>query len=455
VSRHFTGHDGKFLTYLARDTGFQVLLVIGIVFYGFNIVERSAMRWDLTEDKRFSISDYSRELVGGLENPLTIRAYFSEELPPRIQPLQRQVFDVLAEYVAANSSGRVRLERRDPLKNSADETEATNYGVQPIQLRVFEATKASALQVYGGIVLLYGDKQSEVINIAERYTQGYEGLSGLESELTGRIYQLTHDKPKVGITGYLEREAGGNPWDRSGGRPQPEFSTIRRVLGKDAEIETVDLDETEPDPRGMPLLLVVRPKEFSDVALYRLDQYLMKGGRIVVFVTLGTIEASPFGGGGYSFSAFPTGLEAWLEHNGVRIPREVVCQFGNAYEIPIASVEDTPFGRMKVERPAKNWFWPIVGLRGAFDESNPAVHNLEPVLFVWPHPVDVLENRLAQGVTATTLVQSHAEESWRWSNLSNVDRRRVKEGDPCCDRRASASGSASASWSSCVVVSSA
>ena len=123
TSRSITGNDGKFLNYLALQTGVQVLLVTGIVLYAFHLVDDFVARWDLTEDERFSISEYSRELAGSLENPLTIRAYFSDELPPRVQPFQRQVFDVLAEY-EKSGKGKVRIERRDPLASSADESEA-------------------------------------------------------------------------------------------------------------------------------------------------------------------------------------------------------------------------------------------------------------------------------------------------------------------------------------------
>ncbi|MDH3591815.1 MAG: GldG family protein, partial [Planctomycetota bacterium] len=414
--------------------GVQVLLVIGIVLYAFHLVDNVVARWDLTEDDRFSISDYSRELTGSLENPLTIRAYFSEELPPRLQPFRRQVFDVLAEYEKFGK-GKVRIERRDPLTSAADESEAEQYGVRAVPLLVYEGTKTSQIPVYGSLVLVYGDKQSEVIGVAERYPAGYKGLSGLEYEITSSIWQLTNDKPKVGLTGHLEAKAGGAPW-QGGGRPRPEFENIKRLLGDACDVETVDLKQTELDPKKMPLLMIVRQKEISDVELFRLDQYMMKGGRVLLFMTQGTLEQSPFGGGGLAYKAFKSGLDAWLEHHGVRVPNEFVLHGGNAPDILLRRIG--PDGRPR-NVVGKRWFIPIIGAKDALDQENPAVSTLGSVTFFWAHPVDIVESKLA-GKTATALVKSHASESWRWTDHNRIERARLdaeRDGPRSSDLRSS------------------
>lgn len=70
-----------------------------------------------------------------------------------------------------------------------------------------------------------------------------------------------------------------------------------------------------------------------------------------------------------------------------------------------------------------SWFRPIVSAEEALDKNNPAIRTLQSISFFWPHPVDVLEDRVAEGVESTVLVRSHAEESWRWSDLARVDMR--------------------------------
>ena len=337
--------------------------------------------------KRFSISEASHKLAKGLEDPLTIRAYFNAEVPPRIAPFKQQVFDILSEYEAV-SGGKIKVERYDPTEKKAIESEAADYGIRPTPVQVFKGSGAQSLNFYGGIVLLYRDRASEVINVAPRIMQGYEGLSVLEFEISSRIWQLTNDKPKVGLTGYLQTQPQRNQF---GGPPQPprnEFQGLRRLLGEACELEDVDLKTAEPDPSEIPLLLVVRPKEMADVEIFRLDQYLMKGGRAIIFSTLGELQRGPMGQGGLGWRGFKSGLERWLAHHGVRISEEFVCHAASAFAAP--RLVTLP-GGLKAEMMQPNWFWPRFSGE-MLDQDNPAVRTLKSVVFLWAHPVDVIES---------------------------------------------------------------
>jgi len=420
----------QFVSYVINRVVVQTILVLGIVVFGFLLVNNWVFRIDLTEDNRFSISEASHDLAASIEDPLTIRAYFSDNIPERIRPFQRQVFDILAEY-EAHGGGKIKIERHDPLSSSTAASEAQNYNVRPIELRVYEATEATALQVYGSIVLVYRDRASEVINIAQRYPQGFEGLSVLEYEISSKIWQLTHDRPKLGLTGFLERpggQPGMPPQFGGGGQPRPEFTQLRRLLGEAFDVEDVDLNQEGPDPKKVPLLVIVRPKELSDVEVFRLDQYMMQGGRVLIFITQGLIDQTPWGKPTFTYSPFKTGLDAWLEHHGLRVPNEFACQFGNAIPIQVETVTNIGFGPMRAFVQKENWFWPIFGAEGALNQDNPAVQTLKQVIMLWPHPVDVLENKLGEK-RADILVQSHADESWRWKEIARVDRRYLTKAD--------------------------
>ncbi|MFI5402819.1 MAG: GldG family protein, partial [Planctomycetota bacterium] len=421
------GQHKEFRDYILGRVVLRTALLLLVLVFGFLAVDNWVARWDLTEDERYSISPASHRIASSLEDPLTIRAYFSGRIPEWIQPMQRQVFDILAEY-EAQSNGKIKVERYDPLESASAKSEAASYGVRESQIAVREATGVSAQQVYGSIVLIYGDRAPQVINIAERYPQGYDGLSVLESELSGKIWELSHEKPKIGFTGYLEREGRGNPMTGMAGQPRPEFNELRAKLGSLFDIEDVDLDREDLDPKKVPLLLVIRPKDFTDVAVFRLDQYLVKGGRVLLFITEGVIDQGF--DRRFTYEPFKTGLDGWLEHHGLRVPNEFVCQLYNTTEIPVRRVVPE-LGNMQVDMPEPNWFWPIVGLEEAYDRDNPAVQKLKSVDLYWPHPVDVLDNRL-EGRKATVLVRSHAAESWRWKDLRRVDIRNVntKEDGP-------------------------
>jgi ABC-type uncharacterized transport system involved in gliding motility auxiliary subunit len=415
--RHFTH-------YLLHKVVLRTALLLGIMSFGFLAVQNKVVRWDLTEDKRFSISPASHRIAASLEDPLTIRAYFSDKIPDRIVPLQRQVFDILAEY-EAHGNGKIKVERYDPIESATAKGEAESYGVRPVRLEVVEGTDASYIETWGSIVLIYGDRASEVINIAGRYPDGYRGLSVLEPEISRTIWQLTHDRGKIGLAGYMEREGGGHPM-MGMRQPTPEYNGFRTKLGESFEIEDVDLDRADIDPAKIPLLVLVRPRELSDVALFRLDQYVMKGGRVLAFVTQGVIDESPYGT--FTYAPFKTGLDGWFEHVGLRVPNEFVLHYRHALPIEVEGrTVETPLGPAREIRRSPNWFWPLFSAeKDAFDKDNPAVQPLKGVSLWWVHPVEVLESKLGEK-HATVLVRSHEAESWRWKNLQRVDRRELRE----------------------------
>jgi len=417
--------DRSFLKYFLNNVLLRTAILLAILVFGYFVVDNWVVRWDLTQDERYSISEASHKIADSLENPLTIRAYFSDAIPEYVRPLQRQVFDILAEY-EAHSGGRIKVERYDPQESTAAASEAQSYGVQPVRLRRQDATEMALMEVYGALVLVYGDRQSKVINIADRYPAGYEGLSALEYEITSRIWELTHEKPKLGITGHLSHGgAPNNPFNPSP-QQQPEFNTIRGILGDGFDLEDLDLNEEEPDPAKIPCLLVIRPREMNEVAVFRLDQYLMKGGRVILFITQGFISRAPWGERRFTYEPFKTGLDAWLESQGLRVPNEFVCQLNSALPYPV----ERTIGQLRVQSFEPNWFWPVISAAAPKDEDekgvppidpeNPAVQSLDKVALFWPHPVEVLEDKLG-GRRATKLVSSYAEESWISKDLRRVD----------------------------------
>jgi len=416
-----SGTKRTFGRFLLERVVIRTALVLGILVFGGLILDRVVLRADLTEDARFTISDASHRLAAGLPDQLTIRAYFSEKIPESVAPIQRQVLDILDEYRAA-SNGKIKVEQYDPDTSTVHKNEAEGYGIRPVDLMITEATGQRVVGVYGSIVMLYRDRQSEVLNLAQRYPEGYEGLSGLEYDISSRLWQLSNDKPTLGLTGYLENNPQPNPMNPAGGRPQPMFTGLRRLLGDAFEIQNVDLNQAALDPAKVPCLLVVRPKEFNDIQKFRLDQYLMKGGRVILFATQGERGMNQMTRS-ENFNPFKTGLEDWLEFQGIRIPAEFVMHLESALQTQVRNVQVAQGVVRDIALP--NPFIPVITreMEGCLDESNPAMQSLRGVFFPWAHPVDILEGRISSDVNATVLLQSHAVQSWRWKDVQQIDQR--------------------------------
>ncbi|MCB0212803.1 MAG: Gldg family protein, partial [Anaerolineae bacterium] len=156
----------------------------------------SSVRLDLTEQREYSLSPVTRDLLSNLQEPLLIRGYFSEKTHPLLAPLVPTLRDTLREYEIA-SNGNVVLEIVDPLQDPEKEAEANQtYGIQPTPLQASDRYGASIVNAYFDILIRYGD-QSEVLNFSDLIeVQPYPNgevdvrLRNLEYDLTSAIKKV-------------------------------------------------------------------------------------------------------------------------------------------------------------------------------------------------------------------------------------------------------------------------
>jgi ABC-2 type transport system permease protein len=155
----------------------------------------NAARADLTEDRQYSLSQVTRDLLDNLQEPLLIRAYLSEENHPLLEPLIPQVRDMLEEYEVA-AGGDLTVEVLDPLDDPELENEAyQTYGISAIPLEVSDRSGRSIINVYFDILIRYGD-QSEVLNFQDLIAVDQYGddaeirLRNFEYDLTGSIKRV-------------------------------------------------------------------------------------------------------------------------------------------------------------------------------------------------------------------------------------------------------------------------
>ena len=161
----------SFLTYI----GIVVAILIIV-----NIVSRNMFfRWDLTENKMYSLSDSSKSVVGKIDDRLTMKVYFSDNLPGEYGNNRRYLQDILEEYVAY-SNGNIHFELI-PDDEKMQEN-AQKSGIQPVQLQVIENDNLEVKRVYMGMVFLYEDAQ-ETIPVIQTTT-------GLEYDITTKIKKL-------------------------------------------------------------------------------------------------------------------------------------------------------------------------------------------------------------------------------------------------------------------------
>ena len=175
------------------------LALAGANLLAFNllIAPASAARLDLTQHQEYSLSEVTRLLLEGLQEPLLIRGYFSDESHPLLAPLVPRIKDTLREYELA-AKGRLELEFVDPFAHPELEREANQiYGIRPSPLQVSDRGGVSLVNVYFDLLIVYGDQTatlnfSELIEILDSPFGVNVRLRNLEYDLTSNIQRVVY-----------------------------------------------------------------------------------------------------------------------------------------------------------------------------------------------------------------------------------------------------------------------
>ena len=237
-----------------------------------NIIFKSA-RLDFTENQLYTLSDGTRNILSALEEPVTLRFYFSESLGasvPQVGNYANRVRDLLEEY-AALSKGKINLLVLDPEPFSDEEDQAVQYRLQGVPV------DAAGTLLYFGLAGTNATDEQEIISFFQEDKE-----ESLEYDLTKLVYNLANPKKKtVGLLSTLPlNSAPANPFMQ----PQQSQSwMIVDVITQTFNLVNVELS-AETIPENVDILMVVHPKNLSDTLLYAIDQFVLKGGRLIAFV---------------------------------------------------------------------------------------------------------------------------------------------------------------------------
>ena len=253
-----------------------ILAMAGIViganlFAGARLADR---RIDLTAQHLYTLSAGTRQILAGLKEPVTLRLFYSRKLGstvPSYGTLADHVREMLAEYATA-SHGKVKLEFYDPEPFSELEDRAMAYGLQGAPL------DQGNEQVYFGLVGTNLLDDERTIGFFQPERERF-----LEYDLTRLVYELSNPKrPVLGVISALPLD--GDPRammsrNPTAGRPYASMLTLRqtnqvRQIAPDAQVIPPDVD----------VLLVAAGRRLPDATLYAIDQFVMRGGRLMVMI---------------------------------------------------------------------------------------------------------------------------------------------------------------------------
>jgi len=260
-------------------------------------------RIDLTQGKLYTLSDGTRTVLDKLQAPVKIRLYFTQSdnsVPLPVKSYGRRVEDLLAELRQA-ARGNVVIEKLDPQPDSDAEDSATLEGVDA------QVTPAGD-KFYLGLSVSYADQKLALPALAP----DREPL--LEYDLTRAIARATTTaKPVVGVMSALP-VFGMPPSQFTGGQPV-EPQVFVNELRRDYTVKRVGLNPEKIDD-DIKVLVVIHPRGIGESAQYALDQFVLRGGKLIAFLDpnayfdqIGGMAA--MGGGGGTQSTLDKLLKAW------------------------------------------------------------------------------------------------------------------------------------------------
>ena len=257
--------------------GAVALALIAAVIASANLIISSLpLRIDLTAEKLYTLSDGSKAVLGKLEEDVTLKFYFSAssaEMPMAIKTYATQVKNLLKEYELAGG-GRVVLESYDPKPDSDAEEWAQRYGVEPQNVNPF------GLPVYFGLVAVCGDREETLAAISPRTE------STLEYDVTRLVTRVAWpERPVVGLMTSLKGVLGQQPNQMmmmQGMRPQPGWAAFTE-LQKDYDLREIST-ETDKIDDDVKALVVLHAKDLSEKTLFAIDQFVIRGGRLIACV---------------------------------------------------------------------------------------------------------------------------------------------------------------------------
>jgi len=247
-----------------------LLLAINVLS---NLVFKSA-RIDLTENKLYTLSGGTENILQGLQDIITVHLYFSKKIAadvPGLTNYANRVRDLLEEFRAV-SNGNIKLIITDPEPFSTEEDQAVQYGLKGVPV------DSAGSPLYFGLVGISATDEEKVIAFLQPDKE-----ESLEFDIIKLIYDLSDpDKKTVGIMSYLPIQGTLSSQVMSPNAQSREWMIVS-TLKRSFNIKTVETN-TDKIPDDIDVLMIVHPKSLSGASLFAIDQYVLNGGRTIIFV---------------------------------------------------------------------------------------------------------------------------------------------------------------------------
>jgi ABC-type uncharacterized transport system involved in gliding motility auxiliary subunit len=258
-----------------RRVGFGIggLIALAVLFLAVVMLSNVGLRGvrlDLTQNKLYTLSRGTQQVLGDLKEPVTLYFYFSRDAAakqsPLLMPYAARVREFLEE-VSARAGGKIHLQVIDPQPFSEDEDRAAEFGLQSL--------RPDGEALYFGLA---GTNSTDGRSAIPSFTADREEF--LEYDVAKLIQELgTPKKPVIGLLSSIGVQGQFNPQTGQMGEPWPIYTQLQQLFT--VRTLTADLDHIDKD---VDVLMLIHPKQLAPKTLYAIDQFVMRGGRLLLLV---------------------------------------------------------------------------------------------------------------------------------------------------------------------------
>jgi ABC-2 type transport system permease protein len=374
----------------------QILLVILSVI-GLNVLANYFFfRIDLTQEKRYTIKDATKNLLSNLQDEVYVKVYLTgKNIPAGFKRLENAVRETLDEFQIYGGTNvkyafiDLNEEYKDEKRRNEEIAKLAQKGIQPTNVFNDEDGRKIQTLIMPGAVITYKDKEiatlllkynKMVVSPQERLNQSYEGV---EYQLASAIKQVTvESKKKIGFFINYTRLPSVNQLDLIG------------ALRKNYQLFPVDLRQS-PTLDGLDAVFVLKPDQpFNDDDKFKIDQFIMNGGKALFFMD--AVKVDSVAREGNMTQVQSLGLEDLLFKYGVRLNPNLIKDAQMCAKIPL---DVGNFGNSSNIKLVDWQYYPLINSFG----NSPIVRNLDAVYTKYVGSLDTVR---ANGVTKTPLLMT-------------------------------------------------
>ncbi|MCU1716376.1 GldG family protein [Pseudomonas sp. 5P_3.1_Bac2] len=250
------------------------LVIIALAFLAFNLFASfglSGLRLDLTEQKLYTLSSGTEKILHELDQPIELKLFFSDSASkdlPALRTYAKRVTEMLKAY-QHEAGDKLKLSIIDPQPFSAEEDQAAEAGLQGIPLQ------QGGDSVYFGLAGKNAGGDSQIIPFFALDQEEF-----LEYELSRLVQSLAKpERPVVGVLSGLPINGG---FDMMARQPTPAWMFMEQVRQL-FQIESLKRD-ADQIPDNVSVLLLIHPKQLPEQTRYAIDQFVLRGGKLLAFV---------------------------------------------------------------------------------------------------------------------------------------------------------------------------